>query len=210
MYNLDTNNSSSSHQFLAWFGTSAYQLTSFSTCTYAYGKRLVVTFIGVSLSEPHTGQTASPAIYVCLSHTSFRKSMPPCSNSLSSFDFALRPQFRKCHHVQIIETASILHVQCVLDDDDERVHVATIKRLTTRHSFITVLVIVHWVGQLKLPWTKLLDNWFYRYLYSPHILIHPGLMHPCHLSAFYESGITVAGHWTYSSFLLSMYVYYVN
>ena len=37
--------------------------------------------------------------------------MPPRSNSLDSFDFAMRHQFRKCHHVQIIETASILHLQ---------------------------------------------------------------------------------------------------
>ena len=36
---------------------------------------------------------------------------PPCSNSLDSFDFAMRHQLRKSNHVQIIETASILHVQ---------------------------------------------------------------------------------------------------
>ena len=40
----------------------------------------------------------------------------------------MRHQFRKCHHVQIIETASILHISVmgVLDrlDNDERVHVA--------------------------------------------------------------------------------------
>ena len=35
----------------------------------------------------------------------------PHSNSLDSFNFAMRHQFCKCHHVQIIETASILHVQ---------------------------------------------------------------------------------------------------
>ena len=31
------------------------------------------------------------------------------------------------------------------------------------------------------------------------------LMHPCHLAAFYESGITVAGHWTYSIRTLSYF-----
>ena len=41
--------------------------------------------------------------------------MPPRSNSLDSFGFAMRRQFRKFHHVQIIETASILHVQWVSD-----------------------------------------------------------------------------------------------
>ena len=39
--------------------------------------------------------------------------MPQHSNSLDSFDFAMRHQFCKCHHVQIIETALILHVQWV-------------------------------------------------------------------------------------------------
>ena len=33
------------------------------------------------------------------------------SNSLHNFDFAMRHQFRKCQHVQIIETTSILYLQ---------------------------------------------------------------------------------------------------
>ena len=51
--------------------------------------------------------------------------MPLCSNSLDSFDFAMRYQFCKCyHHVQIIETTSILHVHWAYSgDDDEHVHV---------------------------------------------------------------------------------------
>ena len=52
-------------------------------------------------------------VCICLSRTSFHKSMPPCSNSLDSFDFAMHHQFRNYHHVQIIETASILHLQWV-------------------------------------------------------------------------------------------------
>ena len=47
-------------------------------------------------------------IYLSMYHTSFRKQMPPCSNSLDSFNFTMCHQFHKCHHVQI---ASILHVQ---------------------------------------------------------------------------------------------------
>ena len=43
-------------------------------------------------------------------HMSFRK-CPLRSNSLDNFNFAMHHQFCKCHHVQIIETASILHVQ---------------------------------------------------------------------------------------------------
>ena len=39
--------------------------------------------------------------------------MPLRSNSLDSFNFAMRHQFRKCHHIQIIETNSILHLQWV-------------------------------------------------------------------------------------------------
>ena len=74
--------------------------------------------IGASLSEPHTGQTASPAmfiyvyIYLCLYRTctSFRK----CPRILIHWTASILLsviQFRKCHHVQIIETASILHLQ---------------------------------------------------------------------------------------------------
>ena len=48
--------------------------------------------------------------------------MPPHSNSLDNFDFAMRHQFRKYQHIQIIETASILHLPGILDDD-ERVHI---------------------------------------------------------------------------------------
>ena len=42
-------------------------------------------------------------IYVYMSCTSFHKWMPSCSHSLDSYNFAMRHQFRKCHHVQIIE-----------------------------------------------------------------------------------------------------------
>ena len=53
-------------------------------------------FIGASVSEPHTCQTAPPAIYVSLYmyRMSFRKQMPPCSNSLDSFDFVIHHQAR--------------------------------------------------------------------------------------------------------------------
>ena len=37
--------------------------------------------------------------------------MPPRSNSLDSFNFAMRHRFRKRHHVQIIETTSIFYLQ---------------------------------------------------------------------------------------------------
>ena len=37
--------------------------------------------------------------------------MPPRSNSLDNFGFAMRHQFHKCQHVQIIETTSILYLQ---------------------------------------------------------------------------------------------------
>ena len=76
--------------------------------------------VGASLSEPHTGQTASPAIYdLCIVRHSVNK-CPPCSNSLDSFDFACVINSVKCRHIQIIETASILQVQWayVLDNDE--------------------------------------------------------------------------------------------
>ena len=80
-------------------------------------------------------------MYLCIIRHSVNKC--PHSNSLDSFDFAMRHQFRECHNVQIIETASILHFAMgVLDDDiDERVHVAAndSRHDTADHS----LVIVH-------------------------------------------------------------------
>ena len=77
--------------------------------------------IGASLSESHTCQMASPAIFIyiyiyvyifiCMSRTSFRK----CPRILIHWTALILQcvimQFRKCHHVQIIETASILHLQ---------------------------------------------------------------------------------------------------
>ena len=53
---------------------------------------------------------------ISIVHHSVNK-VPPRPNSLDSFDFAMRHQFRKYHHIQIVETASILHVQW---DDDEQ------------------------------------------------------------------------------------------
>ena len=68
---------------------------------------------------------------------------------LNSFDFAMRHKFHKCHHVQIIETASILHVQWAYSTTRSLLTLL-LTQLTIRHS----LVIVHWVGQLQLPWAK--------------------------------------------------------
>ena len=68
-------------------------------------------FIGASLSEPHTCQTASPAIYLCI----VRHSVNKCPRVLIHWTASILQcviQFRKCHHVQIIETASILHLWC--------------------------------------------------------------------------------------------------
>ena len=65
---------------------------------------------------------------------SFRKSMPPCSNSLNSFDFAMHHQFRKSHHVQIIETASILYVQWAYSTMTS-LYVLLLARLTARHNY---------------------------------------------------------------------------
>ena len=89
----------------------------------AYGQlqlMQVLFIIGASLSEPHTGQTltASPAmficiylsIYVCMYRTSFRK----CPHVLIHWTASILLsviQFRKFHYVQIIETASIFHLQ---------------------------------------------------------------------------------------------------
>ena len=94
--------------------------------------------IGASLSEPHTGQTASLVIYLSI----VRHSVNKCPRVLIHWTSSILQcviNSVKCHYVQIIETTSILHVQwvwraCAL-------HVVAIQ-LTTRHR----LVLVHWVG----------------------------------------------------------------
>ena len=67
----------------------------------------------------------------------------------------------------IIETASILDLQWAYSTTTSMCTLLLTTHDTTQlhHS----LVKVHWVGQLKLLWGKLLDNWFYCYsckLYS--------------------------------------------
>ena len=59
-------------------------------------------------------------------------------------------------HVQIIETASILHLQWAYSTTTSRCTLLLTTHDTTQlhHS----LIIVHWVGQLKLSWAKLLTN----------------------------------------------------
>ena len=79
-------------------------------------------------------------IYVYMYRMPFREKMPPRSNSLDSFDFAMHHQFRKCyHHVQIIETTSILHVWWMYsgDDDEHQPCARCSSLLMTRHS-------LHW------------------------------------------------------------------
>ena len=77
---------------------------------YIHYKLLLLLIIGASLSEPHTGQTASPAMFISMYRTSFRK-CPRILIHWTSSILLSAIQFRKCHHVQIIETPSILHLQ---------------------------------------------------------------------------------------------------
>ena len=59
----------------------------------------IIIIVGVSLSEPHTHETVSPAIYlfifVCIIRHSVNKYPHVLSNSLDSFDFAMCHQFHK-------------------------------------------------------------------------------------------------------------------
>ena len=54
----------------------------------------LIRLIGASLSEPHTGQMASPAMFICI--------------YLSIYVCMYRTSFRKCPHILIYWTASIL------------------------------------------------------------------------------------------------------
>ena len=66
----------------------------------------------MSLSEPHTGQTVSPTmfiyLYICLYCMSFRKCVLIHWTASILLSFI---QFCKFHYAQIIETASIFHLQ---------------------------------------------------------------------------------------------------
>ena len=75
---------------------------------------LALLVIGASLSEPHTGQTASPAMFICWYISMYRTSFRKCPRILIHWTASILLsviKFRKYHHVQIIETASILHLQ---------------------------------------------------------------------------------------------------
>ena len=77
--------------------------------------RLPWAFVGASLSEPHTGQMASPVMFIYLCrYVSYVIKCPCVLIHWTAASILLSViQFRKCHHVQIIETASILHLQWV-------------------------------------------------------------------------------------------------
>ena len=64
--------------------------------------------IGASLSKPHTCQTASRDLSIY--RTSFHK-WPRILIHWTASILQCVIQFRKCHHVQIIKTAPILHMQ---------------------------------------------------------------------------------------------------
>ena len=72
----------------------------------------LISLIEASLSEPHTGQTASPAMfihrYLCIvCHSVFPRVLIHWTASILLSVI----QFLKCHHVQIIETFLFLHLQ---------------------------------------------------------------------------------------------------
>ena len=100
----------------------------------------LLTIIGASLSKPHTCQTAYPrSIYLSMIYrTSFRK----CPAFYSILQCVI--QFHKCHHVQIIQIASILHVWWAYSTTNECTFDS---QLDTAWSF-------HRVDQLQLPWSK--------------------------------------------------------
>ena len=111
-----------------------------------------ISYWGEPEQAPHLSNGV-PVIYIGMYNVYLvRHSVNKCPHiliHLNSFDFAMHHQFHKCHHVQIIETASILHVQWVYSTTRSLLTLL-LTRLTIRHS----LVIVHWVGQLQLPWAK--------------------------------------------------------
>ena len=74
-------------------------------------------------------------MYVGIVRHSVNKCSRVLSNLLNSFDFAMRHQFRKFHHVQIIETTSILHAMGVLDDEEPVNVVANATHDTTQFGY---------------------------------------------------------------------------
>ena len=85
--------------------------------------------------------------------------MPPLSNSLDSFDFAMRHQFCKCYHARS-DGFNIARTMGILVRTWQR-------RACARHFCYSLVILVYWVGQgySYVPWAKqnkpctvLLDN----------------------------------------------------
>ena len=70
-----------------------------------------ISYWGKPERAPHLSNGV-PMIYICMYNVYLvRHSVNKCPRvliHLNSFNLAMRHQFRKCHHVQIIKTASIL------------------------------------------------------------------------------------------------------